>query len=381
MAKNKNILKLTEVLLISFVWLVLLAAPILFREDDNQFEWSSIMRPMETFIPLLFIFLINRFLLVPKLLFKKGALLYVLSVIGMIAVLTIGSYFFHLNFVQRQIPPPHEINDHRRPEALNPPHERDDFYRDPPPERKGINRPPNKMPETARPMPPYINLLIFSLLLVGFDTGLRVSFRLGETERAKAKLEKENIGSQLAFLRNQVSPHFFMNTLNNIHSLIDIDSEEAKESIIRLSKLMRHLLYESEIDSIPVKKEFDFIKNYVDLMKLRFSDKVRIKLQLPSQLPDKTIPPLLFTSYLENAFKHGISYEKPSIIDISFSIASDKLTFEIKNSNQDNIEENEHSGIGIENSRKRLDLIYGDKYLLKIENLKDEHKVSLTIPL
>jgi len=141
------------------------------------------------------------------------------------------------------------------------------------------------------------------------------------------------------------------------------------------------LLYESEIEKIPIQKEIDFIKNYVDLMKLRFSDRVKINLNIPEQLPDKKIPPLLFTSYLENAFKHGISYQHTSFVNITFFVESDNLSFEVRNSNMSSEKDEEASGIGIENSRKRLDLIYGENYVLKIEDKKDEHTVSLTIPL
>lgn len=172
-----------------------------------------------------------------------------------------------------------------------------------------------------------------------------------------------------------------MNTLNNIHALVDINTEEAKESIIQLSKLMRHLLYDSEIEKIPIQKEMDFIKNYVDLMKLRFSDKVKINLQLPEQLPNKSIPPLLFTSYVENAFKHGITYEHSSFINILFYCSDEKLTFEMENSKAHPEKKEESFGIGNENSRKRLNLIYGDKYSLKMKDSKTEYCVYLTIPL
>ncbi len=381
MTKHKKALKFTEIFLISFVWLVLISAPILFSEDENNFSMRSIMRPMVTLIPMFIIFIINRLVLVPQLLFKRGALSYVISVAGLIAIITAGSYYYQPGFGQGQSTLPGRYRNQKGPEALNPPPERAEFNRKAQPGQQGFLTPPPEHGANKRQMPPYANLLIFSLLMVGFDTGLRVSFRFGETEQARTRLEKENIETQLAFLRNQVSPHFFMNTLNNIHSLIDIDSEEAKKSIIHLSKLMRHLLYESEIERIPIQKEIDFIKNYINLMKLRYTDKVKISLNLPSQLPDKTIPPLLFTSYLENAFKHGISYEKTSIIDITFSFTKYNLTFEIQNSKQEKTKDDEPSGIGIENSRKRLDLIYGDNYLLKIDYEKDEHTVSLTIPI
>ncbi len=149
--------------------------------------------------------------------------------------------------------------------------------------------------------------------------------RWSKLEQEKTLLEKENVQNQLAFLRNQVSPHFFMNTLNNIHALIDVDTEEAKEAIIKLSKLMRHLLYDSQAELVPLAKEMEFIQSYINLMKLRFSEKVKINLSIPDQLPDKSIPPFLFTSFVENAFKHGISYQNSSFIDIVFLYKPDNF--------------------------------------------------------
>lgn len=352
-----------EVILIGLVWVLLIASPVFFSEKES-FKWSDLMvGPMLTIVPLFFIFVINRFVLVPRLLYQKKNIFYLISVLVLVAVFSTATYLF---------------TDNRRGER--PVQEFGDQWRPPPPDN--LNRPLPPIPEkNGGPIPPFANLVLFSFLLVGFDTGLMTIFRLAKSERKRAILEKQNADVQLAFLRNQVSPHFFMNTLNNIHSLIDFDTDEAKDSIIRLSKLMRHLLYDSEIEKIPIRKEIEFIKNYVDLMKLRYSDKVKITLDLPDQLPDKSIPPLLFTSFVENAFKHGISYQHSSFIDIKFSIADDQLNFEVRNSNPGVTKKDELSGIGVENSRKRLELIYGDSYSLQIEDKKDEYLVLLSIPL
>lgn len=356
-------IRYTEAILVILVWMLLVAGPVFLRNDDLS-NWRDKLIPLDTGIPLALIFLLNRFLLVPQLLFKKRSGLYTASIIGLIALFTISSYFVFGAPQEKPRPPRSEMMD-----------------QPPPPDRSLENdfRPPDG-PKNRGKMPVFFNLLIFSILLVGFDTGLMSAFRLAETEREKTRLEKENVGAQLAFLRNQVSPHFFMNTLNNIHSLIDFNTEEAKESIIRLSKLMRHLLYDSEVEKIPIRKEVEFIQNYVDLMKLRYSDKVKINLNTPGHLPDKLIPPLLFTSFVENAFKHGISYQKASHIDISFTSEENQLTFDLKNSKAPGNKEQENSGIGIQNSIKRLDLIYGKNYTLKIEENQDDFYVTLTIP-
>jgi len=258
----------------------------------------------------------------------------------------------------------------------------------PPPQKRSsqLNLPerhprPQQPKTNTIPFPPFLNTIIISFLVIGFDTGLRMLFKWSKLEKEKTELEKEKVQSQLAFLSNQVSPHFFMNTLNNIHALIDLNPEEAKDAIIKLSKLMRYLLYESQAKLVPLTNELEFIKSYVNLMKLRFSEKVKINLFVPENLPVKSIPPLLFTSFVENAFKHGISYEKPTYIDIEFSFVPENLIFEIKNSKSKKISENKPFGIGIENTRKRLDIIYGTKYSLKIEDNNDDFVLNLKIPL
>lgn len=368
MKKNKR-LKFVEIILLLMIWSVLITSPILFRKEET-INWTALSGPLQTIIPLFILFLINRFVLVPYLLIKKKNIAYFVSAGLLIAMITTGLYFLGRDHDPAKVRRPSE-----RIMPAPPPHKRVSPGAPPP-----HIQTPAPGPKHG-PIPAFANFLIFSILLVGFDTGLRISFRLAEAERVKDKLEKDNVESQLAFLRNQVSPHFFMNTLNNIHALIDFDTKEAKESIIRLSKLMRHLLYDSENKLIPIQKEMEFVRNYVDLMKLRFSDKVKINLNLPEQSPDKSIPPLLFTSFLENAFKHGISYQNSCFIDITVQYASNYLTFEILNSNTPIEKHDDSYGIGIENSRKRLDLIYGKKYSLRIKDENDEFYVYLSIPV
>lgn len=206
-------------------------------------------------------------------------------------------------------------------------------------------------------------------------------FRWSKLEQEKTLLEKENVQNQLAFLRTQVSPHFFMNTLNNIHALIDVDTEEAKDSIIKLSKLMRHLLYESQGETTSLKKEIEFVKSYVNLMKLRFSEKVKINVEVPDLIPEKEIPPLLFTSVIENAFKHGISYSSASFINIKISTPEDKLLFEVTNSKTAQKAEESDHGIGLENTQKRLELLYPANYNFRIIDNEDDFTVVISIPL
>ncbi len=356
--------------MILFVWLVLLTAPVLFREEE-YFNWESVLKSLNTLLPLFVIFLINRFVLVPQLLFKRRRILYIISIASLIAAMTIASFVYHINKPDNQARPGI---------GMEGPHMEE--FRRPPPEMLNNDRrqpPPN--PRGTRPMPPFVNLLIFSLLMVGFDTGLKASFRWAETEKEKAKLEKENVVNQLDMLRNQVNPHFFMNTLNNIHTLIDMSSDKAKDAVVKLSKMMRYLLYDTAHGSTTLKKEVEFIESYIDLMKLRVSDKVSIALTLPGLIPDKTIPPLLFTSFIENAFKYGISYQSTSFIHIDLLLDEERLLFQIKNSNHHIKQEEGASGIGLENARKRLELLYANNYHLDIIDGGDVFSINLSIPL
>jgi hypothetical protein len=363
-------LRYTEIALVIFVWLVLLFTPILFREDIYSPIRRSINTQLRILSPLLVLFLINRFYLVPKLLFKGKQKLFFVSVISLIVLFTIGSYIFETK-IKSTLP-----DENTEAETINqqPP------YAFP----GGIDRFGNLRPAQTRqprPIPTYANFLILAILVVGFDTGLRSGLRVLNIENEKVRLEKDNVAAQLVLLRNQVSPHFLMNTLNNIHSLVDISTSEAKEAIIKLSKMMRYLLYETGSEKTTLKREIEFLESYIDLMRLRFDESVIITLKLPESVPDRNIPPFIFTSLIENAFKHGVSYKDKSFINIELITDNERLLLIIENSKTCNSRSDKYSGIGIENTRKRLDLLFGDNYEMNIKDSMDLFTVSLSIPL
>ena len=193
-------------------------------------------------------------------------------------------------------------------------------------------------------------------------------------------LEKENLEQQLEYLKYQINPHFFMNTLNNIHALVDIDPEKAKDTILELSKMMRFVLYEGDKKGVPITREFDFIRNYITLMRLRYTDKVEVKVELPAETPDYELPPLMLITFIENAFKHGISYQHDSFIHVKAGIEGNKLRFSCRNSKADRPNE-EKGGVGLANVKQRLNLIYGTNYTLNIQDEPDTYNVELEIPL
>lgn len=371
-AENIKGIRRFEISVIILFWVLLFTSPLIIGRSGDPVDWRNVSKIWIGHSFLLILFLLNRFILLPFIFFRKKQAFYVISVIVLMASAATGMYLVDRKPVRGpdQNPPPVRVQERRpRNGEVQPP---------PGPENGRPRQTERKQPE---PVPAYINLLILSVLVFGFDTGLKITSRWVKSEQDRIDLQKQNIETQLAFLKHQISPRFFMNTLNNIHSLIDIDSVEAKKSIIKLSVLMRHLLYESDHERSPVRNEIDFIKSYVDLMKLRYSNEVKISLKVPENVPDKSIPPLIFISLLDNAFKHGMSYMRESFVDIEISIQNEKLRLDIINSKGSSPSDKSVSGIGIENTRKRLDLLYKDNYLLDLTDRGNVFITNLSIPL
>ena len=227
----------------------------------------------------------------------------------------------------------------------------------------------------------FYNHILTSALISGFAIGLGVMDKLKQNEKRQKELEKEKLNSELAFLKNQISPHFFFNTLNNIYSLIGIDGPIAQESVLKLSKLMRYLLYESDQGETLISKEISFMNNYIDLMKLRLSTRVDLIIDFPTEFSDFSFPPLLFVPFIENAFKHGVNSRERSFINLQLKIGEDKIRFSAENSVGKGrvFENNQHTGIGLENVQKRLGLLFPGRYDLKIDQDETIFRVELAI--
>lgn len=237
-----------------------------------------------------------------------------------------------------------------------------------------------------RPVPPRVFggqdsvALIIMALLLGLNVGAKYYFKSLDDRKRFRALERENLNRQLEYLKYQINPHFFMNTLNNIHALVDIDPEQAKYTIEVLSKLMRYVLYEGNKPMAPLNKELAFVSHYVDLMRIRYTDKVNISLSLPDSPGDVEVPPLLFITFVENAFKHGVSYARHSFIEVKVGVTRESVCFSCRNSKKPTAEDS-HRGVGLDNAQKRLQLIYGSDFDLKIENKENEYDVELRLPV
>jgi len=221
------------------------------------------------------------------------------------------------------------------------------------------------------------------VLIFGFGTGMRVIQQLRKKENLEKELEKTRVETELAFLKNQINPHFFFNTLNNIYALIVIDTEKAQKAVEKLSGLMRYLIYESDVSKVRLQKELDFTRNYIDLMKQRLSSKVKLNLDIQENAPDVDIPPLIFISFIENAFKHGVSYRENSFIDISLKTREDEILFSCRNSipKKDSSGEEALGGVGYTNVKKRLDILYDKQYQLQHKIEDNTYEIKLRIPL
>ena len=224
--------------------------------------------------------------------------------------------------------------------------------------------------------------VVLGFFMTGANTGIKLIYQSMRDEQVMEALKRQNLQAEMDYLKYQINPHFFMNTLNNIHALIDIDAESAKNAVIELSKMMRYVLYDSGRERISLRQDIQFLENYIALMRIRYTDAIDIRVNYPPVLPEISIPPLLLIVFVENAFKHGVSYNRPSFIHLEIGYRDGAVTGIITNSRHAGKSARGSSGIGLENVRKRLSLIYGDKgYTLDIE--EDDptiYRVKLVIP-
>ncbi|MHA7130019.1 sensor histidine kinase [Algoriphagus namhaensis] len=228
--------------------------------------------------------------------------------------------------------------------------------------------------------------LLLYLLALGVSTSVASIQKWQQDEALRVELDKQRIKTELSYLKAQINPHFFFNTLNNIYSLTNLDVQKAQEALLKLSRMMRYVLYENQKDQTSLQKEIGFINDYVELMKMRLSSKVKLNLQIEEPRDDLMIAPMLLLPFLENCFKHGVSGQKESEILIKMEVMGKTLFFETRNHifplHPDSPEAKEN-GIGLVNTRRRLDLLYPNKHRLKFgkDEANNEYWVNLTIAL
>ena len=351
----------------TLMWILIYISPFMgtyMRMSSNphiEFSWYEVLNAWKFDTVWLVLFAVHNFMLAPLLILKRRTILYVTLSFALVGVAMGILWFLRPAYHHHRLP---RYSRHERV-----------LYRD----NIADFRPDEPFPFFG---PGELVAAFGGLLLMGMNLGVKLYFKSQEDTKLLTQIDKHNLERQLEYLKYQVNPHFFMNTLNNTHALVDIDPERAKTTIVELSKMMRYILYEGNNRLIPLPREVQFLNNYVQLMRLRYTDKVSIRMSAPSNLPDVMIPPLLLIMFVENAFKHGISYRTESFVYITVDVKDDRLKFVCSNSKQHlTVKEKSGGGMGLVNVRRRLDLLFQDTYTLKIEDRENEYDVSLDLPL
>jgi two-component system, LytTR family, sensor kinase len=198
------------------------------------------------------------------------------------------------------------------------------------------------------------------------------------------EIEKEKTVAELKALKSQINPHFLFNSLTSIYSLARKNSTQVPEKVIQLSDLMRHIIYDSDVEYILLPKEIEMIRNYIELQNLRTPENEKIELEVTGEVEGKKVAPLIFLPFVENSFKHGLkSGAENPFVKIKIEVLPNELIFEIENSKgkASEINDSKYKGIGIENVKKRLGLIYPNQHSLNISDTENTFKVILQIKL
>lgn len=318
----------------TLIWCLLLAIPVFFLNNE-PFAGLSYNFFIVTNILHVGLFYLNAYFLYPRLLTKKWWWLYIISLFLLVALT------FRVKLLFLELDPAFQLTD------IN---------------RRIIG---------FGPIPFLVGGIIFRLI---YD-------RIRSEKRAK-EAQAEKLSAELKFLRSQISPHFIFNVMTNLVSLARIKSDLLEPSLIRLSDLLRYMLYETGKDKFPVDAEIGYLKSYISLQQLRFGDDVRVVTAWEIDEKSCFIEPMLLVPFVENAFKHGIGMTKEPYIDIHLQVRDGQLTFRIRNNySQQNNSKDKSSGIGLENIRKRLNLLYAGKYQLDIYDKDSIYTAELKLEL
>ncbi len=385
------------------VWLIIFLLPyfVRFNYIDHASAWKlfslSDIFNVDTGLKLIWVvvFYLNAFLLVPFFFSKKKYLVYSIIIVALFCLVilvhdSIMNVFFSPrgNFVRFRTTAPGIIT-----ERIAELRDTDTAFPD---SSAGLTAVMPLVPDTgsitnivpalpARAMPltttsfSALGALTFSLAPYALTIAAGILFRMlrdkARADKQAMQKQEENLKTELSFLRSQVSPHFLFNVLNNVTSLARKKSDELEPTIIKLSSLMRYMLYEANEEKVLLKTEVEYLNSYIELQRQRFGDKVTIDVQLENlEQPEARIEPMLLIPFVENAFKHGVGFIKEPRINISLAAEEGELVFTVNNKcNKDEAElKDTASGIGLANVSRRLNLLYGEAHVLDIRKETDE---------
>lgn len=358
--KSLNTPRLLEVLVHVVAWLLIFGLPLAMMEYSSFYQWNILEYLRYLCFPMAcgIVFYVNYAWLISHSLFRKGWKQFLLK--NLLLIVSIGiliqllMWMIHLGEMSHNLPSP-----------------------------------PPSMLRRTHIIDPRIFFYMRDVMMLGFIAGLAVIIRMGRkwkiTEQTIREAENARNDAELKTLRNQLSPHFLLNTLNNIYALIAFDTNKAQLAVLELSKMLRHMLYDNHQKFVSLQHEAEFIHNYVELMRLRLPREVKVEVDVEVDSGRNTmIAPLIFISLVENAFKHGISPTAPSFVAISLKEKGTDVCCCIRNSNfPKNESDKSGSGIGLEQVKRRLELLYPNQYEWQYGPQKngEEYVSELTITI
>ena len=354
--------RIVQIIIHLAAWTCFISLPFVFYPRPRDFSFFTEKYFSHFFIInnllLIGFYYLNTVVLIPRLLEQKKLFVYILIILGLLILYGCIPRIYHYlsvgqdgHFFPRHIPPP-------PPGSPGHPH---DF------------RPPLLSAGS---------ISIFLMVFV-FSTGVKVINHWLHSEQRNKEIANEKLNAELSFLKAQINPHFLFNTLNNIYYLASNHSDQTAAAVMKLSSIMRYVLTEAKNDLVSLEKEIQFISHYIELQKMRLTDKSSVNFTNQGDPENRQIAPLLFLPFVENAFKYGVSTREISPIHILLEITGNLIYFKVVNSKQikTSLKRVENTGIGISNTRRRLDLLYPGKHTLTINDEASSFTVHLNIHL
>ena len=314
--------KIIQIIVHTIAWAMMFGSPLFFSQGEgNSISWGRYLGFCASPLAFMLVFYLNYFVLIDRLLFRKRLGAFVL--INLLLIILLQFYLF---FMLRDA--------------------------------------------------------VTMLLITGLSVAIKMTGRWYRVEREKQEIEKERTQAELQNLKSQLNPHFLFNTLNNIYSLIQIDADRAQQAVHDLSRMLRYVLYESSCPTVPLAAEVEFLRDYIELMRIRLPRHVEVGVSLPEEPSPTPVAPLLFISLIENAFKHGTSNDGPSFIRIDIHERDGELVCRIRNSCfPKTASDRSGSGIGLKNLSKRLEMIYPQRHTFEYGERGGTYTASLRIKL
>ena len=324
-------------------------------------EPGGYYRLSETIIILAGLFYLNGYVFIPRLLSRRKFGQYAFSIFCTLIIIFILNYFFE-NFIRYAVREFHPGPENKL--------EYGDFIPD----------------IDFKPFSLNFEILLLCITSLAISTSIRVTREWFKKENQLKEIENQKRMAELSYLKAQINPHFFFNTLNGIYALARQKSDKTADIIMNLSVIMRYIIYDARSSKVTLTEELKHIDNYIDLQKIRLPDHVKIRFEVHGNPQHIMIEPLLFSAFVENAFKHGIDYSEQNTISIIIDILDEELKFTVSNpiaplSRKELSYHKADSGVGLENIRKRLELLYPDKHVLKISKTDQNYMVELILKM